>query len=71
MKRFLAIDSQQIGTDAVNLRPHCDQNFAELLDIRLAGRIVNHGLAFRQAGRHQNIGSAGHGSLVQKHITAA
>ena len=71
MKRFLAIDSQEIGADAFDFSTHCDQHFAELLDIRLAGRIVDYGLAFSQTCRHQDIGSAGHGSLIQKHITAA
>ena len=65
---FNAFDLEQVASDALDLGAHAVQHFAELLDIGLAGGIVNGGGAFGHYGGHYDIGCAGNGGLVQQHV---
>ena len=55
---------------AVDLRAHGDQAFGEVDDLRLARRVLQHGLAARQRGcHHQHVGGADRD--LWKHIAVA
>src|SRR6201999_3979160 len=49
---------------------HPGEHLAKLLDIRLAGGIVDGRSPLRHDGRHDDIGRAGDGWLVQQKMTA-
>ena len=65
-----AVDVQEVGGDARNLGAHSVEHRAELLYIRLAGGVVYRCLALCENGSHDDVGSAGHGCLVEKHVCA-
>ena len=65
-----AVDPQEVGAHAVDERAHPVEHLAQLLQVRLAGGVVDGGRAPRKDGGHHDIGRTGHGSLVQQHIAA-
>ena len=70
VKRFHAMDCQQIGADAFYLSTHSAQHSAQLLDIGLTSRIVYGRGAFCEDCGHDYVGCSGHRSLVEKHVGA-
>ena len=46
-----ALDPQHVRADPVDLRAERDEEPAEILDVRLAGGVDQHGLALRRAWR--------------------
>ena len=70
VQTFDPVDHQQIRRDPRNQRPHAVQHPAQLLHVRLAGRIVDRRPALRQHGRHDDVGGTGHRSLVEQHVTS-
>ena len=63
-------DPEEIGTDAADVRSHCAQQSAQLLDIRFTGSVVDGGLPFCQRGGHQDVRSTGHRGFVKEHVAA-
>ena len=59
---------EQVGAYALYLGAHCREQAAKLLDVRLAGGVVDCGFAFCQDAGHHNVGGTGDGGFVQKHI---
>ena len=70
MQSVHPFDGKQVGRDTANLRSHPVEQAAKLLNVRLAGCIINSGSAFGKHGSHHDIGCSGDGSLVQQHIIA-
>ena len=68
VEAFYTLDGQQIGCYARDAGSHPVEHLAELLEIRLAGSIINSGGALCQDGGHHDIGSSGDGGLVKQHI---
>ena len=67
-QRFDAFDFEQVRGDARNLRAHSVEHFAQLLEVRFAGRVVDRRPAFGHHGGHHDVGRAGHRRLVQQHV---
>ena len=65
-----ALDGQQVGADAGNPGAHGVEHPAELLDVGLAGGVVDGGGASGQDGGHDDVGGARHAGLVQEHVCA-
>ena len=65
-----AHDGEQVGGDAAYLGSHAVEHVAELLDIGLAGGVVDGGGALGQHRRHDDVGGAGHRGLVEQHVAA-
>ncbi len=70
MKLLYTVDHEQVRGDTLYAGSHLHEEPAELLDIRLAGSIIDGRSALSQNGRKDNIGSAGHRSLVEQHEAA-
>ena len=64
------LDGEEIGADALDVGTHTREHTAELLEIRLAGSIVDGGGAFGADGSHDDVGGAGDGSFVEQHIAS-
>ncbi len=62
------MDGQQIGSYAFYSCAHGGQHAAELLDVGLAGGVVDCGRALGQSGGHQNVGRSCHRGLVEQHV---
>ena len=71
VKRFHAVNCQQIGADALYFCSHSAQHSAKLLYIGLTSRIVYGRGAFGKNCGHDYVGCSGHRSLVEKHVGAA
>ena len=69
-KSLHALNTEEIRGNARNLCSHAVEHIAELLYIRLTGSIIDSRGAFCKYGGHDDIGSTGDRSLVEKHITA-
>ena len=69
-KSLHALNTEKIRGNARNLCSHAVEHIAELLYIRLTGSIIDSRGAFCKYGGHDDIGSTGDRSLVEKHITA-
>ena len=63
-------DGKQVGAYSINMRTHLHKHTAELLHIRLAGRIVDGCNTGCESGCHYDIGRTGDGSFVKKHTGA-
>ena len=70
VQRLHAMDAQQVGAHAVDIRTHAVEHLAKLLQVRLAGGVVDGGGAFGQHGGHHDVGRTGHGGFVQQHVSA-
>ena len=51
--------------------PEGDEEAAEILDVRLAGGVPEHGLALGEHGCHDRVLGPHHGGLVEVHARAA
>ena len=69
-QRRHTFDDQEVGTDAADLPAHAVDHLAQLLQVRLAGRVVNRGRALGQRRRHDNVCGARHRCLVEQHVGA-
>ena len=50
-----AADYQPVAAEAFDLRPHRDQTLRQIGDLGFAGGVDQHGLAFSEGGRHQQV----------------
>src|SRR5690606_6683821 len=66
-----ALDGEQVGADARDLGAHAVEHLAELLQVGLAGRVVDRGGSFGQHGGHHHVGRAREGCLIQQQVGAA
>ena len=64
-----AFNGEQVGGDAADACAHAVEHAAQLLDVRLAGSVVDGGGATGQDGSHNDVGRAGDGGFVEKHIS--
>ena len=64
------LDGEQVRADAGDAGSHPREHEAELLDVGLAGRVVDGGGASGEHCCHDDVGRAGHGGLVQEHVAA-
>ena len=67
-ERLHTIDLQEIGTYSIDLCTHLHKHPAKLLQVWLAGSIIDSGLTFRKTCSHDDIGCTGHRRLIQKHV---
>ena len=65
-----ALDGEQVGTDARNLGTHRIEHLAELLDVGLAGGVVDGGGALGEDGSHDDVGCTRHAGFVEEHVGA-
>ena len=65
-----AVDPEEVGAHAVDECTHPVEHLAQLLQIGLAGGVVDGGRALREDRGHDDIGRTGHGGLVQQHVPA-
>ena len=70
VERLYAVYGEQVGADAFYAGTHTDQQAAQLLNIGLAGCIVDHGAAFGHHGGHYDIGRACDGSFRKQDVSA-
>ncbi len=64
-------DGQQVRPNARDFSPHAVEHLAQLLQVRLTGRVVDRRCAFSHHGSHQHVGRTGHLSLIEQHIRTA
>ena len=62
------VDGEEVAAYALDVGAHRVQHLAELLQIGLAGRVVDGGVAGGEGRGHHYVGGAGDGGLVQQHI---
>ena len=62
------LNSKQIRCNTRYFCPHTVKHLAQLLQIRLAGSIINSCHSFCKHGSHDYIGSTCHRSLIKQHI---
>ena len=70
-QRFDPLDGEQVGGDARDACAHAVEHAAELLDVGLAGGVVDARGAAGQHGGHDDVGRTGHRGLVEEHVGAA
>src|SRR5436190_2117414 len=68
---FHSMDHQVVGADIFNPGAEDVQEFAEVLHVRLGGRISNRGGAAGQRGGHHRVLRGRHAALVQQQCRAA
>ena len=66
-----AVDGQQVRADPLDVGAHLHEHAREILDVRLAGGVADHGRARRQRGRHQRVLGGHHRGLVHEHVGRA
>ena len=64
------LDGEQVGCYTRNLCAHAVEHLAELLQVGLAGGVVDRRGALGHHGSHHDVGCARNRSLIQKHITS-
>jgi hypothetical protein len=64
VQRIDPLDADHVAARAGNARAHGDQAIGEIDHFRLARRVLDHGFALRQAGRHHQVLGTGHGHHV-------
>ena len=67
---FDAFNNEQVRADAGDVRTHAVEHAAQLLDIGLAGGVIDLGSAFRQNGRHHYIGCSGNRDFIHQDVGA-
>ena len=63
-------DGEQIGPYAGDVGSHGVEHAAELLDVGLAGCVVDGGDAFGKNGRHDDVGCACDAGFIEQHVFA-
>ena len=66
-----ALDAEDVRLDPLDLRAERDEEAAEILDVRLAGRIPDHRLALGEHRRHDDVLRRHHARLVEEDGLAA
>jgi putative nucleotidyltransferase with HDIG domain len=66
-----SVDAQDVRRDAVDPRAERDEEPAEILDVRLAGRVADHRLARRQGRGHDGVLGGHDARLVQEDVRPA
>ena len=66
-----SLDAKHVRLDPLDLRAERDEEAAEVLDVRLAGRIPDHRLALGEHGRHDDVLRGHHARLVEEDGLAA
>ena len=66
-----ALDPQHVRLDPLDLRAERDEEAAEILDVRLAGGVADHGLALGEDGGHDGVLGRHHARLVEEDRLAA
>ena len=66
-----SLDGEEVGADARDLGAHLVEHLAELLDVGLAGGVVDGGGALGEDGGHDDVGGAGDAGFIQEHVGAA
>ena len=66
-----AAHPQDVRADALDIRSQRDQETAEILDVRLAGRVRDDGLALGEHGGHDGVLGARYRGFVEEHVRAA
>ena len=61
-----AVDTEDVRADAVDLGTHGDEKAAEVLNVRLAGRVNQCGVALGEDGGHHGVLGCGHRGLVHE-----
>ena len=69
-ERVDAVDAEDVGLDPLDLRAERDEEAAEILDVRLAGRVPDHGLAGSEHGGHDRVLGRHHARLVEEDVVA-
>ena len=64
------LDAQHVRADPLDLRAERDEEAAEVLHVRLAGRVHQGGLALGERGGHDGVLGAHHARLVEKDVLA-
>ena len=64
------LDGEQVRCNAADACAHAVEHLAELLQIGLAGSIVNGSRALCHHSRHDNVGRTRHRGFVEQHIAA-
>ncbi len=62
----VALDAQDVRLDAVDVRAERVEEAAEILDVRLAGSVAEHGLALCERCTHHGVLRAGDARLVEE-----
>ena len=70
MQTVNTLDGEQVRGDTADAGTHAVQHLTELLQIRLAGCIVDGGSTFCKHGCHHNVGCTGYRCLVEQHVGA-
>ena len=70
-RRSTPLDAQDVRLDPLDLRAERDEEAAEILDVRLAGRVADHGLALGEHGGHDDVLGRHHARLVEEDRLAA
>ena len=65
-----AFDAQHVRLDPLDRRPERDEEPAEILDVRLAGRVADDRRPRRQAGCHDAVLRGHHACLVEEDLRA-
>ena len=68
VKSLHTLDGEEVGGDAADAGTHVVEQVAQLLDVGLAGSIVDGGGALGKHRCHDDVGSAGDGGFVKKHV---
>ena len=68
VERLDALDPEHVRLDPVDPSAQRDEEAAEILHVRLAGRVADHGLVAGQDGRHDRVLSAHHARLVEEEL---
>jgi hypothetical protein len=66
-----AADPEDVRADPLDLGAERDEEAAQILHVRLARGVGDHGLPFGQYGRHEDVLRSGHGGFVEEDERAA
>ena len=67
-RRSAPLTVMQVGADALDVGAHLDEHAREVLDVRLAGGVADHGRARGQRGGHQRVLGGHHRGLVHEDV---
>ena len=68
-KSFYTCNCQEVGTYTLDFCAHADKHLGKLLQIWLAGCIIDRCSTLGKRCRHEDICCSCNGSLVKKHIS--
>ena len=65
-----AVDRQGVGADALDVRAHGGEHPAEAFDVRLAGDVLQEGVAASEDGGHDGVFGGGDGGFVKEDVAS-